>query len=65
MLWYPTYKFICFVQPGKKLLAVVVVYWNAHEMALADEIWFGTSVAGIQHISDTVLSHQILKKSVK
>lgn len=52
-----TYEFICFVQPGKQFLTVVVIYWDAHEVALADEIWLGAGVAGIQYIGDTILSH--------
>lgn len=57
-----TYEFISFVQPGKQFLAVVVVDWDAHEVALADKVWLGAGVAGIQHIGDTVLSHQILQR---
>lgn len=57
-----TYKFIRFVQPGKQFLAVVVINWDAHKMAFADKVWLGAGVTGIQHIRDTILSHQILRK---
>lgn len=57
-----TDEFISFVQPGKQFLTVVVVYWDAHEVAFTDEVWLGAGVAGIQHIGDTILGHQILQR---
>lgn len=57
-----TYEFVSFVQPGKQLLAVVVVDWDAHEVAFADKVGLWAGVAGIQHIGNTILSHQILRK---
>ena len=57
-----TYEFISFVQPWKQFLAVVVIDWDAHEMALIDKIWLGAGVAGIQHIGDAILNHQILRR---
>lgn len=55
-----TYELISFVQPGKQFLTVVVVNWDAHKVALADKVWLGAGVTGIQHIGDTILGHQIL-----
>lgn len=55
-----TYEFVSFVEPGKQLLAVVVVYRDTHKVALADKVWLGAGVASIQHIGDTILRHQIL-----
>lgn len=57
---YLTNEFICFVQPRKQFLTVVVVDWDAHKVALADKLWFGAGVAGIQHIGDSILGHQVL-----
>lgn len=60
-----TYEFICFFQPRKKFLTVVVIHWDAHEVALADEVWLGAGVAGIENIGDAILSHQILQNERK
>lgn len=57
-----TDEFVSFVQPGKQFLTVVVVYRDAHEVAFTDEVWLGAGVAGIQHIGDTILGHQILQR---
>lgn len=52
-----TDELVGFLQPGKQLLAVVVVHWDAHEVALADEVRLGAGVAGVQHVGDAILSH--------
>lgn len=57
-----TNEFVCFVQPGQQFLTVVVINWDAHEVALTDKVWLWTGVTGIQHIGDTILSHQILQR---
>lgn len=57
-----TDELISFVQPGKEFLTIVVVDRNAHEVALRDELRFWTCVAGIKHICDTILGHQILEQ---
>lgn len=57
-----TDELVGFVQPGKQLLAVVVVDWDAHEVALADEVRLGAGVAGVQHVGDAILGHQVLQR---
>lgn len=57
-----TNELIGFVQPRKQLLTVAVIDGNAHEVVVADEVRFGTGVAGIQDICDSILSHQFLLK---
>lgn len=57
-----TDEFISFVQPGKQFLAVVIINRDTHEVALADKVRLGAGVAGIQHVRDAILSHQILQR---
>lgn len=62
MMLHLTDELVGFVQPGKQLLAVVVVHWDAHEVTLADKVRLGAGVAGIQHVGDAILSHEVLKR---
>lgn len=55
-----TNKLVGFLQPRKQLLTVAVVDGNAQEVVVADEVGFGTSVAGIQNEGDSILCHQFL-----
>ena len=55
-----TNEFVGFLQPWKQFLTVVVIDRNTHEVTLADKVRLGAGVAGVQHVRDAILGHQIL-----
>lgn len=51
-----------FVQPRQDLLTEAVIHRHSQEVRLGDEVGLGTGVAGIQHIANPILLHQLLRR---
>lgn len=60
--WSLTYELYGSVQPGQDLLTEAVVDRHTEEVWVGDEVWFGTGAAGVEHIHDLVLQHELLRE---
>lgn len=59
-----TYELHRSVQPGQDLFTEAVVDRHPQEVRLWDEVRFGAGVAGVEHVSNVVLLHELLREHV-